>query len=199
MSLFKPAWLSKNPKKVLASFRKDFKDGYGKVGYGYTIPLDVARQVAQKITDETVCIELFTNLAESKIKSKRPPITIDDCIEVAELCPGAYTQLAYASILRALCKESFITPALRNKQYSHYCDIMRIYDKVTDESVKAEARRSYLLECPPDKARYESGIHSQQQIDDNRGRNENRTKEQMERDQLAYTKYRQDIDREYYE
>ena len=194
MGLFEPVWTSKNPKKIIAAIEKKF---YPKKFPLRRIPLDVANTIASSLSDDSVCTMLFSKLTDH-VMGYQPKYSLDDCIELVEKCPAEYWQLAYAAILRTLLRKTF-PPAGEHFEYTHYTKILKVYEKVTDEKVKAEAQESYWMTHPPSKFEHEFNKKRQEEMDANRRNQANKSKEQKEKDAQAYVESKQKLDREYYE
>ena len=171
MGLFKPAWQSNNPKKVLAYLRKNY---YYSTFYRRCIPESILADIVPNINDDEVCKAVFSNMAINTNTSGGRPIgefyTVDKCIQYAEMCPAPYVQTAYASILQMFCKISF-KPHQQEREYPHYCSVMRIYERVTNESVRAEARSTPVMQNPRDEEWYNSVIQ-QREMEKERARDE---------------------------
>ena len=167
MALFKPAWQSKNPKKVLAFLEKKYHSNPAIASR--TFARNVVADIISNLNDDDVCRVVFENIARWSHVLRSGPnyYSVDECILYAERCPAPYVQTAYASILLALCKKTSIE---KEEEYLHYCNVLRVYEKVTEESVRVEARGSSIMQNPPDEEWYKSHVQQQKEMEEEKQR-----------------------------
>ena len=163
MAFFKPAWQSNNPKRVLAFLEKKYHSNPAITSRSFD--RNVVADIISSLNDDVVCRVVFENIARWShvLRGSSIYCSVDECFQYAERCPAPYIQAAYASILLALCKKTFVE---KEEEYLHYCNVMRAYEKVTDESVRAEARSSSIMQNPPDEEWYKDYLQQKKELEE---------------------------------